>query len=45
MCPGNEEMKKATTLAGVAWSVIAAFGSAAGGFLVSLVGIHGCYSK
>ncbi|GKZ01163.1 hypothetical protein MPSEU_001067700 [Mayamaea pseudoterrestris] len=43
MCPGNEEMKKATTLAGVAWSVIAAFGSAAGGFLVTLVGIHGCY--
>jgi Na+/melibiose symporter-like transporter len=45
MCPGNEEMKKATTLAGVAWSVIAAFGSAAGGFLVSLVGIQGCYRK
>ncbi|GKY94491.1 hypothetical protein MPSEU_000415000 [Mayamaea pseudoterrestris] len=43
MCPGDEEMKKATTMAGVAWSVIAAFGSAAGGFLASLVGIHGCY--
>jgi hypothetical protein len=45
MCPGNEEMKKATTLAGVAWSMIAAFGSAIGGLLVTLVGIHGCYSK
>jgi hypothetical protein len=45
MCPGDEEMKKATTLAGVVWSMIAAFGSAAGGFLVALVGIHGCYSK
>jgi MFS family permease len=39
----EDELLKATNLIGVAWSVIAAFGAAAGGFLVALVGIRGCY--
>jgi MFS family permease len=41
----EEELQKATTLAGMAWSVVAAVGSAAGGLLVTLVGIRGCYSE
>lgn len=39
----EEELKKATTMAGMAYSVMAAVGSAAGGLLVSLLGIRGCY--
>jgi len=43
LVPSEEELKKATTMAGLAWSVMAAFGSATGGFLVTLLGLRACY--
>lgn len=42
---GDEEMQKATTLAGLVWSVMAAFGAATGGLMVSIVGIRWCFGK
>jgi len=39
----EEQMKKATILCGMAWSAVAAFGSAAGGFLVAMIGIKECF--
>lgn len=43
LVPEEEEMKMATTLAELAWSVMAAVGSAAGGVLVLLLGVRSCY--
>lgn len=42
---GNDEekMKKATIISGMAWSAVAAFGSALGGVLVSLLGTEACF--
>ena len=45
LAPGEEEMQKATILAGLVWSVMAAFGAATGGFMVSIVGIRACFGK
>ena len=45
LAPGEEEMKVATTIAGLAWSVMAALGSAMGGFMVSIVGVRACFSE
>ena len=43
---GNDsDLKKATTLTGVAWSAVAAFGSAAGGFATSYFGARVCFCK
>jgi MFS family permease len=39
----SEELKKATTLTGLTWSLMAAIGSAVGGVLVALFGIEGCF--
>jgi MFS family permease len=39
----EHELKKASTFLGLAWSVMAAVGSAAGGFLVSAVGSKNCF--
>ena len=38
-----DDLQKATTISGVAWSVVAAFGSATGGFLVAAFGLRACY--
>jgi Na+/melibiose symporter-like transporter len=43
LVPEDEGLKQATTLAGLAYSGMAAFGSASGGILVSLFGIRTCY--
>jgi hypothetical protein len=43
LVPEENHLKLATTLAGLAYAAVAAFGSAAGGFLVALVGIRVCY--
>ncbi|CAB9503400.1 Pfam:DUF894 [Seminavis robusta] len=40
---GDADLKKATTLTGVAWSAVAAFGSALGGFATSLFGARTCF--
>jgi MFS family permease len=45
LVPENEGLKQATTLSGVAYALVATFGSASGGFLVSLFGIRTCYCK
>jgi Transmembrane secretion effector len=43
---GNDnDLKKATTLTGVAWSAVAAFGSALGGFATSYFGARTCFCK
>ena len=39
----SEELKKATTLTGLTWSLMAAIGSMVGGVLVALFGIEGCF--
>lgn len=39
----EEKIKKATILSGMAWSGVSAFGSAVGGFLVSVVGMNACF--
>jgi MFS family permease len=38
-------LKQATTLSGVAYALVATFGSASGGLLVSLFGIRTCFCK
>lgn len=43
LAPQDAELQKATYLTGMAWSFIAAFGSAVGGLLVSILGIQFCY--
>jgi len=45
LVPDGQGLKQATTLSVLAWSLCAAFGSASGGFLVSLFGIRTCYCK
>ena len=39
----NDELKKATVLYGMVWSVMAAFGSSLGGILVASFGMKGCF--
>lgn len=39
----EHDLKMATTLAGLAWSAVAAFGSATGGFLVAALGLKPCF--
>lgn len=39
----DEELKKATTLTGLCWSVFAAFGSTLGGFIASRLGLTSCF--
>ena len=45
MVRNDEALKKATTLSGLAWSAMAAIGSAAGGYIVSAFGIQNCFRK
>jgi MFS family permease len=45
MVTNDSALQKATTLSGVAWSAMAAFGSAAGGFLVAAFGSRNCFCK
>ena len=43
---GNDgDLKKATTLTGVAWSAVAGFGAALGGFATSYFGARVCFCK
>jgi predicted MFS family arabinose efflux permease len=39
----GSELKKATTLSGLTWSLMTAIGSAAGGVLVAVFGVKGCF--
>jgi hypothetical protein len=39
----ENEMQKAAVLVSVSWSVLTAFASAAGGFMVTLFGTNGCF--
>ena len=39
----REQLEKATIISGVTWSAMAALGSAAGGFVVSQLGIRACF--
>lgn len=41
----DADLKKATTLTGVAWSAVAGFGSALGGFATSYFGARACFCK
>lgn len=43
LVPEGEGLKQATTLTVLAWSLIAAFGAASGGLLVSVFGVKYCY--
>ena len=43
MVTDDEYMKKATTLAGLAWSVMASVGSGAGGYMVGRYGVNACF--
>ena len=43
LCPTDEELEKATLVTGMAWSIVAALGSAGGGILVSWLGLQGCF--
>jgi Na+/melibiose symporter-like transporter len=43
LVPEDEGLKQATTLAGLSYSCVAAFGSASGGIMVALFGIRTCY--
>jgi predicted MFS family arabinose efflux permease len=45
MVKNEQALKKATTLSGLAWSVMAAVGSASGGFVVAAFGIRNCFCK
>ena len=40
---GDEELKKATTLEGICWSGMTAFGAAASGFVVDIFGSRTCF--
>jgi MFS family permease len=42
LVPEENHLKLATTMAGLAYATVAAFGSAAGGFLVSMFGVRSC---
>jgi hypothetical protein len=39
----DKELKKATTLEGLVWSGMQAFGAAASGFIVNALGIRTCF--
>lgn len=41
----DEDLQKATTLQGVGWSVMQAFGAALSGIVVDAVGIRLCFGK
>lgn len=43
MVSDQEELKKATTMTGLAWSVVAAFGAALGGYIVGYFGLTACF--
>jgi len=45
LCPSSSpgQLEKATLLTGMAWSAVAAVGSATGGVLVSWLGMQGCF--
>ena len=45
LVPQEEYLKKATTLAGLAWSLMAAVGASLGGIVASLFGLSVCFSK
>jgi MFS family permease len=45
LVPEDEGLKQATTLSGVAYALVATFGSASGGLFVSLFGIRTCFCK
>lgn len=45
LVPEDEGLKQATTFSGVAYALVATFGSASGGMLVSLFGIRTCFRK
>ena len=45
MVPDSEEQQKATTLTGLAWSSMGALGSGLGGYVVTLVGVQGCFGE
>jgi MFS family permease len=41
---GEEDMKRATTISGLAWSSVAAFGAALSGLVVGLFGVKTCFA-
>lgn len=43
LCRTSQQLGKATLLTGMAWSTVAALGSATGGVLVSWLGMQGCF--
>ena len=43
LCPTDAALETATLLTGIAWSTVAATASAAGGLLVSVLGLQGCF--
>ena len=43
MVKEDEYMKKATTLAGLAWSVMAAIGAGLGGYMLGIIGVNACF--
>lgn len=43
LVPEEENMKKATTISGLAWSVVAAFAAAFGGLVVGWFGVKACF--
>jgi MFS family permease len=43
LCPTDTMLEKATMLTSMAWSIVAAVASAAGGVLVSILGLQGCF--
>jgi Na+/melibiose symporter-like transporter len=45
LVPEDEGLKQATTMSGVAYALVATFGSASGGIFVSLFGIRTCFCK
>ena len=43
LAPEGDELKMATTITSLAWSLVAAIGSSAGGLFVSLLGLQACF--
>jgi MFS family permease len=43
LVPEPQQLEKATILMGMAWSTVAAVASASGGFLVTWLGLQGCF--